>query len=76
MPRVSSKRQITLPIEQCRELGIQPGDEYECYVADGRMTIVKKHSGAAKGMLKEIVVDPAISDEESLRDGISKENMA
>ncbi len=35
MPKISSKRQITLPIEQCRELGIKPGDEYISFVAAG-----------------------------------------
>ena len=42
MPRVSAKRQITLPIDQYREVGIGPGDEYRSYVADGRITIVRK----------------------------------
>jgi bifunctional DNA-binding transcriptional regulator/antitoxin component of YhaV-PrlF toxin-antitoxin module len=42
MPKVSSKRQITLPIEQCRQAGIEPGDEYQSFVVDGRITIIKK----------------------------------
>ena len=42
MPRVSAKRQVTLPVAQCREAGIGPGDEYRSYVADGRITIVRK----------------------------------
>lgn len=43
MPKVSAKRQITLPIEQCRKAGINPGDEYECYAdSNGQITIVKK----------------------------------
>ena len=52
MPKVSSKRQITLPIEQCRQIGIEPGDEYRSFVANGHITIVKKIPGAAKGILK------------------------
>ena len=28
MPKVSAKRQITLPVEQCNEVGIKPGGEY------------------------------------------------
>ncbi len=44
MPKVSAKRQVTLPIEQCRQAGINPGDEYECFVDNnGHLTIVKKH---------------------------------
>ena len=40
MPKVSSKRQITLPISQCVALGIEPGDEVESFVAYGQLTIV------------------------------------
>ena len=66
MPKVSSKRQITLPVDQCQELGIEPGDEYQSYVADGRITIVKKIPGAAKGILRDVEGDASLSDEESL----------
>ena len=72
MPRVSAKRQITLPIEQCREAGIGPGDEYRSFVADGRITIVRKTAGAAKGLLRHVVGDPAVSDEESLQDALDE----
>jgi len=58
MPKVSAKRQITLPIEQCRLAGIEPGDNYESYVDNaGHITIVKKVAGAAQGLLKSINVD-------------------
>ena len=70
MPRVSAKRQITLPVEQCREVGLGPGDEYRSYVADGRITIVRKTAGAAGGMLRHVAGDPAVSDEESLQDAL------
>ena len=71
MPRVSAKRQITLPIDQCREVGIGPGDEYRSYVADGRITIVRKIAGAAKGLLDHVVGEPAVTDEESLQDALN-----
>jgi len=48
MSKLSSKRQITLPVDQCRELGIEPGDELECYVANGQLTLVKKGRGLRK----------------------------
>ena len=70
MPKVSAKRQITLPIDQCIELHIEPGDEIETYVYKGQITIVKKESGAAKGLLSHIKTKKDISDEESLLDGI------
>jgi bifunctional DNA-binding transcriptional regulator/antitoxin component of YhaV-PrlF toxin-antitoxin module len=70
MPKISSKRQITLPVDQCLELGIIPGDEYQSFVADGHITIVKKKSGAAQGVLKHIVAYASISDEESLQSAL------
>ncbi len=70
MPRVSAKRQITLPVDQCREVGIGPGDEFRSYVADGRITIVRKTPGAAKGLLRHSAGDPAVSDDESLEDAL------
>ena len=49
MPIISARRQITLPVELCREANIGPGDEYECYVDNyGHITIVKKIDGSAK----------------------------
>ena len=35
MSKLSAKRQITLPVELCRELGIAPGDDLDFYVAKG-----------------------------------------
>ena len=55
MPKVSSKRQITLPVDQCQQVGIEPGDEYQSFVADGHITIVKKIPGTAKGILKRVL---------------------
>ena len=73
MPKVSQKRQITLPIEQCRLAGINPGDQYESFVDnDGHITIVKKVPGAAQGLLKTIAVDSRFSDEESLQSSVEK----
>ncbi len=72
MPKVSAKRQITLPIEQCKAAGIEPGDDYTSYVdSDGHITIVRKRSGVGKGILKRIDVNNAYSDEDSLQSGLS-----
>ena len=70
MPIVSSKRQITLPVDQCRQAGIEPGDEYQCFVADGHITIVKKTPGAAKAVLGHVKSDSSMTDEESLQSGL------
>lgn len=72
MPKVSSKRQITLPIEQCKAAGIEPGDEYDSYVDNnGHITIVKKVAGAAKGLLKKVAADKRYSDEQSLHSSLA-----
>lgn len=70
MPKVSAKRQITLPIEQCQALGIEPGDEVESFVADGQLTIIKKVAGAARGILSHVQPDNSMTDEESRQSGI------
>ena len=70
MPKVSAKRQITLPVSQCDELGIRPGDEVESFVANGQITLVKKRMGAAKGLLKAIKVDKTVTDEQSLQSAL------
>lgn len=73
MPKVSAKRQITLPIDQCRIAGIEPGDEYQSFVDnDGHITIVKKVPGAARGILSGIEIDSKISDEASLYSGVDR----
>lgn len=71
MPKVSAKRQITLPIDQCKVAGINPGDEYQSFVDnEGHITIVKKVAGAAHGLLSGIKVDSKISDNASMLSGM------
>lgn len=71
MPKVSSKRQITLPVDQCRLAGIEPGDEYDSFVDnDGHITIIKKVPGAALGILKGVKVDRRVSEEVSRQSSI------
>ena len=70
MSKLSAKRQITLPVEQCRELGIEPGDDLECYVANGQLTLVKKEKGAAKGALGHVKSDGRYSDKQSRQDAM------
>ena len=70
MPKVSAKRQITLPVEQCQQVGIEPGDEYQSFVANGHITIVKKISGAARGIIKDVKGDTSVTDEASLQSAL------
>lgn len=70
MPKISAKRQITIPVEQCNALGIKPGDIIESFVANGQITLVKKIEGAASGLLKDVTVLAPISDDESLESAL------
>jgi len=73
MAKVSAKRQITLPVEQCVIAHIRAGDDVESFVdRQGVISIVKKQSGAAKGVLKGIATDAQISENESLESAIDK----
>lgn len=67
MPKVSSKRQITLPIDLCVLAGIEPGDEVSVFVdRKGIMSIVKKTAGSAKGFLRAAPKIKKMTDENSL----------
>lgn len=73
MAKVSAKRQITLPIEQCVVAHINAGDDIESFVdRQGVISIVKKQSGAAKGLLKGVATNSTISEQESLKSALSK----
>jgi len=67
MPKVSSKRQITLPVSGCEELGINPGDEIEILRYGNQFNIIKKEKGAAAGILKDAKINKQVTDEESLK---------
>ncbi len=74
MPIISAKRQITIPIDMCREAGLAPGDEYECLIADGRVTIIRKQAGAAAGILSQVKGDPTVTDDESLASALEDQH--
>jgi bifunctional DNA-binding transcriptional regulator/antitoxin component of YhaV-PrlF toxin-antitoxin module len=52
MPKVSAKRQITLPVAGCHELGIHAGDVVEILWYGNQFNVLKKEVGAAAGILK------------------------
>jgi len=70
MPKVSAKRQITIPIDLCAKAHIQPGDEIETFIYNGQITIVKKEKGAAKGILNDVKINKKLSDEQSLQSAL------
>ena len=73
MAKVSSKRQITLPIEHCLTANITAGDDVECFVdREGVISIVKKRAGAAKGLLKGIAINTEVTEKESLVSAIAE----
>ncbi|MCK4841612.1 MAG: AbrB/MazE/SpoVT family DNA-binding domain-containing protein [Methylococcales bacterium] len=70
MPKVSAKRQITIPIDQCKAMNIKPGDELEIFAADEQLILIKKAVGAAKGLLSHVQVKEHMTDEESRQSAI------
>ncbi len=57
MPRVSSKNQVTLPIDVMRSAGLSPGDEVTVRrVGDGEVLVaargsrVRRHAGIGTGI--------------------------
>lgn len=57
MPRVSSKNQVTLPVDAMRQAGLRPGDEVTVRpLGDGEVIIaargsrVRRHAGIAAGI--------------------------
>ena len=73
MPTVSTKRQITLPADKCREVGFESGDECRIVVVDDFIVIVPRKPGIARGILKDLKVDHSISDDESLQAAIEED---
>ena len=72
MPKVSAKRQITLPASQCREVGIEPGDEYRSFAANRHITIVRQQTGSAWGCLDHLRGDDTVSEQQSRQDAIER----
>lgn len=71
VPRISARRQLTLPVHQCRLAGIEPGDEYRSFAFDGCITIVGQRPGSAWGCLAHLEADETVSDEQSLQDAVA-----
>lgn len=64
MARVSSKNQVTLPVDAMRAAGLQPGDEVTVRpVGDGEVLVaalgsrIRRHSGIAKGIYRKDEVE-------------------
>jgi bifunctional DNA-binding transcriptional regulator/antitoxin component of YhaV-PrlF toxin-antitoxin module len=61
---VSSKNQVTLPVEAMRAAGLHPGDEVEVRAAgDGEVLLamrgsrIRRHAGIAAGIYREHELD-------------------
>lgn len=64
MPRVSSKHQVTLPVETMRAAGLRAGDEIAVRpIGDGEVVLarrgsrVRRHAGIATGIYEERELD-------------------
>lgn len=72
MPKLSANRRITLSASQCREVGLEPGDDYQTFVADGCIIIVGQRPGSAWGCLSHIEGDNTVSEQQSRQDAIEQ----
>jgi bifunctional DNA-binding transcriptional regulator/antitoxin component of YhaV-PrlF toxin-antitoxin module len=64
MARVSSKNQVTLPVEAMRAAGLRPGEEVTVRpIGDGELVIaargsrVRRHAGIAAGIYQDGELD-------------------
>jgi len=64
MPRVSSKNQVTLPVEVMRAAGLEPGDEVTIRpIGDGEVLVaargsrVRRHAGIVAGIYRPAELD-------------------
>ena len=64
MSKVSSKNQITLPVETMRAAGLHPGDEVTVRpIGDGEIIVaargsrVRRHAGIANGIYRDGELD-------------------
>jgi bifunctional DNA-binding transcriptional regulator/antitoxin component of YhaV-PrlF toxin-antitoxin module len=64
MPRISSKNQITLPVETMRASGLRAGDEVTVRsIGEGEIIVaargsrVRRHAGVAKGIYRDGELD-------------------
>jgi bifunctional DNA-binding transcriptional regulator/antitoxin component of YhaV-PrlF toxin-antitoxin module len=72
MPKISSKRQVTLPIDLCLLAGIEPGDEVSVLVdRQGVISLVKKVVGSSRGFLRNARVTNNMSDEKSIESAMN-----
>jgi len=70
MPIIRAGRQLTIPADQCRLAGIEPGDECRSLVADGRIALIRQQPGSAWGCLAHLRADETISPAESRQHSI------
>jgi AbrB family looped-hinge helix DNA binding protein len=64
MPKVSTKNQVTLPVDVMRGAGLRPGDEVAIEaIGDGEIRIaargsrVRRHAGIAEGIYRRGELD-------------------
>ena len=74
MPTVGTKRQITLPSDECREVGLEPGDECDIFIVDGNITIIPQKPGISWKCLSHLKRDRSISDDQSIQDAIDRKH--
>lgn len=73
MPRLSSKRQITIPKELCERADFHEGDSFRIVEHNGHITLIHQRENASAGLLKGFTMTPGVTEGESRDSAIAAE---
>ena len=69
MPKLTSKRQVTIPQDICAKLGLEPGDTLKVFERDGVAHLVKMSDKSLAGTLT-CAPETAANLEETVKESI------
>jgi AbrB family looped-hinge helix DNA binding protein len=72
MHKVTTKRQVTLPLAVCNAMALKPGDYVEVFARDGVAHIVKINSDSLAGKFNYLLKDKQFPSAKELKDAIKK----
>ncbi|MCX7096454.1 MAG: AbrB/MazE/SpoVT family DNA-binding domain-containing protein [Methylococcales bacterium] len=72
MHKLTSKRQVTLPIAVCNAIALQPGDFVEVFARDGVAHIVKMNSSNLAGKFHDLIKNKTFPYPEEIDEALKK----
>lgn len=70
MHKLTSKRQVTIPVAVCEALGLSPGDYVEIFERDGVAHLVKVNRDSLAGAFSSLTGDQAIPDDAAVKQAL------